>query len=455
MGRVVLFLAGLVAVVAVWGLLVLPDQPTLGFGLAVLSVVMILAAPGRQRAPARAADRTRVITRRGLMLGGVALLVGGVAALRRHELWRVAVPPTRAPTATPASRQPRPTRRPAGPGIWLSADELDALPTETEAFQRLEERASRDIRLEDISNQDSRTPLHLMEVALVAARRDDPGLRAIARDAIVAGIGTEDGDTGGHRERNRPLGIGRNLPGYVIAADLIGLGSFDRSANDRFRSWLDQLRTKNVEGAEWTLAEIEPLDHSNWGAHMSAAITAANLYLEDETAIRASADILRGWLGDPDGRQDWEYDTDRHDYSWMCHYPDVDRFVPVNPAGCEREGMAIGGVIPIDMQRGGGFRVPPKYTQYPRESLQGRTVQAELLYRAGYDTWTWGERALLRIAERQLAMAEEFDRDWYEPRMGCYWIISRRTGVELPLEEPSTGRSVSGVDWTHAPKGDG
>jgi hypothetical protein len=452
MGRLVLLLAGLVAVLASWALLALPDQPTLGFGLAVLSGVMIIAAPRRRRAVPRAKDSRRLVTRRGLMLGGVALLVGGATALRRHELGQVALPPTPTPTATPASRQlPRPSRRPTGQGIWLSPDEIAVLPTETEAFQRLEERASRDIRLEDISNQDSRTPSHLMEVALVAACHDDARLRTIVRDAIVAGIGTEDGDTGGHRARNRPLGIGRNLPGYVIAADLIGLRSFDRPANDRFRAWLDQLRTKKVAGADWSLAEVEPLDHSNWGAHISAAMTVTNLYLEDETAIRTSADILRGWLGDPEGRQDWEYDTDRHDYSWMCHYPDVDRFLPVNPAGCEREGMAIDGIIPIDMQRGGGFRVPPRYTQYPRESLQGRTVQAELLYRAGYDTWTWADRALLRIAQRQRAMAEEFDRDWYEPRMGCYWIISRRTGIELPLEAPSTGRSVSGVDWTHVP----
>jgi hypothetical protein len=453
MGRLILLLALLVAVVGAAALLVVPEQPALGLGLGVLSAVMVVAAPPRRVGPVQrpGRGRSRPMTRRGLLLAAVTLLVAGAAAIRREELGRSALTASPPPDATPPYRPlPSPTTRPAGQGIWLSPDEIAALPTDTEAFGRLENAAAGEIRLQDISNQDSRTPSHLMAAALVAARRNDRRLREAVRDAIQAGIGTENGDTGGHRDRNRPLAIGRNLPGYVIAADLIGLRAFDRSTDDRFRSWLDGLRTKDVEGAEWSLAAIEPLDHSNWGAHISAAMTAANLYLEDTTAIGTSADILRGWLGDPEGRQDWEYDTERHDYSWMCHYPDVDRFLPVNPAGCEREGMVIDGIIPIDMQRGGGFRVPPRFTRYPRESLQGRTAQAEMLYRAGYDTFGWADRALLRIAERQRAMGEEFDRDWYEPDMGCYWIIARRTGAGLPLEEPSTGRSVSGVDWTHA-----
>ena len=451
MGRVILLVALLLGVAGAAALLVVPEQPAIGLGLGVVAAVMVVSAPPRRRGPVRRPGaRSRLMTRRGLLLAGLVVLVGGAALFRRGELGRAAVA-SPAPTATPSRGPlPRPTVRPAARGIWLSPDEIMALPTRTDAFHRLEEAAAADIRLDDISYQDSRTPSHLMQVALVAARRDDDRLRAVVRDAIVAAIGTEEGDTGEHQERNRPLGVGRNLPGYVIAADLIGLGSFDRSADVRFRSWIDELRTKRLRGRDRSLAEIEPLDHSNWSAHISAALTAANLYLEDTAATRTSADILLGWLGDPEGRQDWEYDTERHDYSWMCHYPDVDRFLPVNPAGCERDGMVIDGIIPIDMQRGDGFRVPPTFTQYPRESLQGRTAQAEMLYRAGFDTYTWADRAILRIAERQRAMGEAFDREWYEPRMGCYWIIARRTGAPFPLEEPSTGRSVSGVDWTHA-----
>jgi hypothetical protein len=449
--RLTLLVAVLVALAGTAAILAVPEQPALGLGLGAVAAVLVVAAPRRGPARPPSSNRRGTVTRRGLLLAAVAVVIGGAAAIRRSELGRMAQPISPPLEGTPTRRPlPLPTSRPAGQGIWLSPEEIAELPTGTEAFRRLEEAAEREIRLQDISNQDSRTPLHLMAVALVAARRNEARLRAVVRDAIQAGVGTENGNTGGHKNRNRPLGLGRNLPGYIIAADLIGLRAFDRSTDDLFRSWIDGLRTNRVRGAEWSLAEIEPFDHSNWGAHMSAAMTAINLYLEDAAATQASAHMLRGWLGDPEGRQDWVYDTERHDYSWMCHYPDVDRFLPVNPAGCEREGMAIDGIIPIDMQRGGRFRDPPRFTRYPRESLQGRTAQAEMLYRAGYDTFGWADRALLRIAQRQRAMAEEFHRDWYEADMGCYWIIEHRTGAGLPLKEPSTGRSVSGVDWTHA-----
>jgi hypothetical protein len=450
-GRTLIVLAVVLAVAGAALLLVVPEQPAIGLGLGVVAAILIVVSPRAPRTTGAGGSRTG-ISRRGFLVAGVAVLIGGAAAVRRG--WLVAPGQDASHSPVESSRVlPQPGARPAGDGIWLSPDEIAAFPTDTDAFRRLEDAAGQPIERHDLSDQDSPTPGHLMQLALLAARLDDDRLRGRARDLIVAAIGTEDGDTGQHQARNRPLGIGRNLPAYVISADVIGLDSFDPATGDRFRSWLDELRSKVIAGVDYSLVGIEPVDHSNWGAHMGAALTAANLYLHDSAAIRTSADILRGWLGERAGRQDWEYDTDRHDYSWMCAYPDVDAFLPVNPAGCERDGMAIGGIIPIDMQRGDGFRVPPRYTQYPRETLQARTAQAELLYRAGFDTWAWADSALRRIAERQLAMGEEFDPDWYEPRMGCYWIIARRTGVELPLEEPSTGRSVFGVDWTHAAAG--
>lgn len=406
----------------------------------------LLGSRGSGSAPNLGARRLsrRVFLASGLAAVAVAVLGAARLAVRPPTVVRTS--PAPAPSAPTFAGAP-PRLSASGAGLWVTPDELADLSVSSPAFVRLLEQSPAEIPRGEVSDQDNDAGNIAMQRALVAARIDDDHLRGRVRDALMALVGTEDGSTGPHPGRNRPLGIGRNLPPYVMAADLIGLRTFDRPADRRFRSWLDELRTKRVPDADASLADAEPLDHSNWGAYIGAAMTAANLYLADRAAIANSAEILRGWVGEPDGRQDWIYDTDRHDYSWECHYPDVDRYLPVNPAGCERDGLVIDGVIPIDMQRGDGFRVPPKHTQYPRESLQGRTIEAELLHRAGYDSYAWADSGLLRIARRLLALSE-FNRDWYEPAMGCYWILAARTGANLPVEAPATGRAVAGVDWT-------
>lgn len=429
-------------------------EPIVAIGLAVAAVGLglgllaaILAVRGARTAPARG---RRMDRRTFIGLAGVAgLLAVGVVAQRVRLL---VTAPSASPSLEPRTPTVLPVRRSAE-GAWISPDELAALPVDVPAFDRLRRASAEGIPRVDVSNQDSPGPTATMATALVAARLDDEGLRGDVRDALLQLLGTEHGDTGGHPERNRLLAIGRNMPGYVIAASIIGLARFDPAADGRFRSWIDELRTVVPDGSDASLAEAEPLDHSNWGAYGSAAMTAINRYLDDRSALTSSADMLLGWLGDRSGRQDWRFDTERHDYSWQCAYPDVSRYLPVNPLGCERDGLVIDGVITVDMQRGDGFRVPPVHTRYPREGLHGRTIQAEILYRAGYDTYAWADAGLKRIAERLLALAESFDPAWYEPDIACYRIIAARTGATLPLEEPTIGRSITGIDWTVATGG--
>jgi hypothetical protein len=168
---------------------------------------------------------------------------------------------------------------------------------------------------------------------------------------------------------------------------------------------------------------------------------AAALYLGDLVEVQRSADALRHYLSDGVGFT-WR---DDRDLSWA---KDPAAPTPVNPPGSERDGHDISGIIVADMRRGGAFRWPPTPTRYPREALVGRSIQAELLARAGYDAFDWGDRGLLRAAERLLAL-DALDPDWYEPTSNAYWLIGARLGG-LPLEEPAVGRTVAGVDWTHA-----
>lgn len=345
----------------------------------------------------------------------------------------------------PAASQATASSSPGG-GLWLSPAELAVLPTDSKSFSDLKSVAYGSLEPTDISNQDSQHNTRTMATALVAARLDSDPLRAKVRDAIAAVIGTETGDTGPHSTGNRILGVARNLASYVIAADLIRLRDFDSRADARFRAWLAPLRTKSLASGSTSLVEHDEKDAGNWGAYAGASRAAASLYLGDSTDVARSAAALRGWTGDRTAEM-FTYRSSR-DYSWQCGYPETSRYVPVNPLGCARNGHSLDGVMAEDMRRGGSYQWPPVFTSYPRENLVGRTIEAELLYRAGYPVWSWGDLAFLRVVNRQLSLSQ-YDSQWYEPRINAYWIIAKRYGVHLPLEGPSKGRTVIGVDWTH------
>ena len=327
--------------------------------------------------------------------------------------------------------------------LWLSPEEIAALPIGGAAWQRLETLAAEGPGPPiDVSNQDSDHGLRAMALALVAARMDDDEARTEVRDAIEAAIDTERGKTGGHGKRNRVLGVGRNLASYVIAADLIGLRSFAPALDERFRTWLRSLLTKppTVAFPELTLAALDDSDPGNWGSYAGASRAAAALYLGDLVEVQRSAEALRHYASDGLGFT-WR---DDRDLSWAV---DPAAPTPINPAGAKRDGNDIGGIIIADMRRGAGYRWPPAFTRYPREGLVGRAVQAELLARAGYQAYEWGDRGLVRAAQRLLAL-DALDDQWYEPAINAYWLIDARFGG-LPREEPVTGRTVAGVDWTH------
>jgi hypothetical protein len=356
--------------------------------------------------------------------------------------------PVAAASATPPPAPAAPVLPPSATrGIWLSAGELLALPTSGGAWDRLVSRASGAIPREDLSCQDATASQVTMAAALVAARTNDQALRGKVRDELMRIMGTENGSTCGHPDRNRPLGVGRNLAPYVISADLIGFREFDPVAETTWRAWLSALRSAPLAGA-WALNSTTARnDHSNWGAHQAAALTAADAYLGDTAALALDAAWARAWV-DPTAPMPWSFQTDKHDYSWSS--TGIPPAVPVNPAGAVKDGVAVDGIPLVDMQRGGGFTTgAPVYTQYPREALVGRTVQFEILARAGYPAYSWGGNGLLRVAQRLLDWSTRWDASWYEPRMNAYWILSVRYGVALPRSEPAVGRQVVGTDWTH------
>jgi hypothetical protein len=259
------------------------------------------------------------------------------------------------------------------------------------------------------------------------------GEKSYARDVIQALDqirGTEKGA--------RTLAIGREVIAYVVAADLVGLDYADRQ---RFEDWLQNLRKQVFQ--DRTIRSTHEDRPNNWGTHAGATRIAIAAYLGDTKEIERSAHVFRGWTGEAQGWQGFKFLE-----NWW--QPTGMREFAINPAGTMREGHPIGGVLPDDQRRAGRFRWPPPKENYVYEALQGAIEQAVLLERLGYDSWQWGDRALLRAFDWLHAEAHypaEGDDTWLPH------IVNRAYGANFPAPTPTTpGKGMGFADWTHGSK---
>jgi Alginate lyase len=300
------------------------------------------------------------------------------------------------------------------------------------AWDALKARADGATGAPDLKNQDDNTDQVVLAKALVYARTGTASYRAAVLAALRSVIGTEDG--------GRTLALARNLPAYVISADLIGLAQLDPSFDTgSFRPWLRALLVKTLDGM--TLVETHERRPNNWGTHAGAARAAIAAYLGDSAEMARVAQVFRGYLGDRSAYAGFSYG----DLSWQC---DPTRPVGINPTGCRKDGVLIDGALPEEMRRGGTFAWPPTFTGYAWEGLQGAVLQADILRHAGYDAWGWSDRALLRAVRflyGQAGWAATGDDEW-QP-----WLIDRRYGTAYRGGAPAqTGKNFGYTDWVTA-----
>jgi hypothetical protein len=351
-----------------------------------------------------------------------ALADGGVPAPQPQAT------PLPKPTAVPAPTAP-PTNPPpaSGQGIWASRDDLARLPMSGSAWSRLKAAADGSLGSPNIADQNSQHDTNTLAAALVYARTGQPAYRDKAASAIMSAIGTEKG--------GRTLALGRNLVGYVIAADLIDLKSYDAAKDQRFRAWLSAVRTATLDSK--TLIGTHEQRPNNWGTHAGASRIAADLYLGDKADLARAAVVFKGWLGDRGAYAGFAYG----DLSWQA---DRSKPVGINPKGATINGRNVDGVLPDDQRRAGGFAWPAPKENYVWEALQGAVVQAQLLSRAGYDAWGWSDRALLRAVTWEYnvnGFAAQGDDAWE------IWIVNRAYGTSFAAGTGSVGKNMAYTDW--------
>lgn len=347
-----------------------------------------------------------------------------------------AAPPDASPSPPPPPVQPPPGYTPPPPlgnGIWISKEEIALLPMQGKAWQRLKSQADQPAGTPQVSNQDQDNNVLVLAKALVYARTQEEKYRTEVRAQCMAAIDTEIG--------GRTLALGRELLAYVIAADLVGLEPAEDYA---FRLWLRRCLTESlVEGG--SLVSTHENRPNNWGTHAGASRAAVAVFLADKDELDRCARVFQGWLGDRSTYAGFNYG----DLSWQA---DAAHPVGINPAGATKAGESIGGVLPDDMRRGCAFQFPPCPTDYCWEALQGATVMAEILHRAGYDAWNWQDKALFRAVHFLYDLNARYGGWWASgDDEWNVWLVNHAYGTDFPTVTPARyGKNIGWTDWTHS-----
>ena len=346
--------------------------------------------------------------------------------------------PSIAGTPTPVPPSPRPDDE----FLLMPKAQFMALPTTGPAWDHLVAWANEDPGRPDLTDQDARHGVRTLASALVYARTGEPSYGEKARAGILGAIGTE--RVGAN---NSILSLGRQLGAYVLSADFIGLSGAD---DERFRAWLSDIRTRELDGhGRWrALIQTHEDAPNNWGSFTGASRIAASLYLGDTADVARAAQVLRGFLGDRAAYSNFQGVEGAR--SWAC---DPEHYTPVNPP-CTRDGIDLNGAIVRDIDRGGNRKWPPGRDGigYTLESLQGLTVQAELLTVNGFgDVWSWSDDALKRAAGIVTRSGEAGGLTWNRSEVSHYvpWLLNARYGLDLPTEPAGIGRLFGFTDWLY------
>ncbi len=328
-------------------------------------------------------------------------------------------------------------------GLWFSPAELRTIPMEGPAWDALLDGAQRDLSEPRIGDQDDRTGLYCFAAAIVWTR--DPqgypehyGRAVQCLDDLVAQGDPSDPDAPGD---GRTLAWARNAFGYVATAELLdyrplALVQYMSNLADGFVG--EQLEVTLLEMATARMP-------NNWGTLGLGSLAAIYVYLGDEAHLeQIHAHLIAGIEGPVQPYPADRWDEDQQP-TWQADPDDPDSWRLITPAGLNKDGLDLDGIVPEDMQRGdpGGFDGSPYSqwgeTSYPWETIQGLVTAARILERRGLPLWDSGDQAILRAVDRYNRLADDAaDPDW------AAWDSSARAWV-LPFIDDAYGTDWVGI----------
>jgi hypothetical protein len=127
--------------------------------------------------------------------------------------------------------------------------------------------------------------------------------------------------------------------------------------------------------------------------------------------------------------------------------------VGINPVGATKDGFVIDEALPEEMRRGCAFQIPPCHTGYPWGALQGIVVEAMILYRQGYDVWSWEDKAILRAVQFLYDLHLQYpEAGWWAKEDDTWvpWVVNNVYGTDFPTEPAQIGKNMGWTDWTPA-----
>jgi hypothetical protein len=278
-----------------------------------------------------------------------------------------------------------------------------------------------------IADQNSFDDTNTLAGALVAVRLDDDALRTKVRRQLMT--------LAAKHPYGRVLALARQLPSYVIAADVVGLDGPQRATFERFLTEAIHHKMSGHSGGS-DLESTALRSPNNWGTMSRAAMAAVAAYLGDEALLARIADAQEAWLGGSAPNMLKFTSTDWH----------VGRPAGINARGAQRNGRSLDGVLPEDQRRTGEYTWPAPKGSYPHEGLQGAVVASVILHRAGALPFTAGDRALERAA-RWLAVTNA------NPASGddgnTPWLLAKYGGGSFArTASPSPAKNIAWAAWT-------
>lgn len=336
--------------------------------------------------------------------------------------------------------------------LLMSKSQIMALPRSGAAWKELLDAADGSFGSPDLCNQDSGHHLRTLAAAIVFARTGTASYGTKARNGVMAAIQTMRIGC-----NNATLSLGRQLLGYVLAADFSELSGTNDTT---FRTWLRNIRGKDIGGhSVWrSLIRTHNDAAGNWGAYAGASRIAADLYLGDGADLAAAAKVTQGFLGDRSKYAGFGHNLDADDLSWTCTGSQAS-YTPVSPS-CVRGGINVSGAVATDVSRGGARAMPPPDPgiPYQLDSIQGLGMQVELLYRNGFPAaWGWSSNALKRMADVVSRSKAAGGTGWNETKASRQmpWLLNKRYGTNYPTQVEGAGRAIGFTSWLYGSGGSG
>lgn len=335
---------------------------------------------------------------------------------------------TQPTTTTTTTTQPTTTTttQPPSESEWMLGDLPDG-PTSGSAWSFLVGQANTTLS-PDLDDQNDMDAAHAYAAGLVYARTGNTTYQNKVHAALDQLPSTPWGD------RNDVLSVGRQLAGYVLAADLT-----DYQPTTSWRNWLANLPSQDIgTHSRWqSLNETSEVTSSNWGAFALSSRAAVAAYLGDTDEIDRVAEVFKGWVGDASSHDAWVPTAD-FDQSWACDYPNWD---PVNAADCGD----LSGALVEDISRGESY---PNATStgwnYTGESLQGAMLTALILEHNGYPgVWGWEDSAMRRTFE----FIERFNGDPHSVNDWIFPAADAKYGTSYTETSAGHGRHFGFTDW--------